>query len=223
MTKENTENLQEVDVVAYEEVSNVVTDEKGKAKTIKEIVAKHDDEGNIVFEKKQLVVTEETPKGQIKNVPQQITYDPTSFDELEKAETPKLKEYYTGNIASETYLVHCNKCDSIIALEYLPSDLNKQVPENMHTEKRQLVEVGSKLLAYRVRLDGIMGYQCICGNDSRVSAIEESVLPVGLNAQVKPHQREEILNKMQEDNYKPNVVVDGNITTLEGFSLERVK
>lgn len=87
----------------------------------------------------------------------------------------------------------CKKCHNTIAIELsapLGNDLLGLKPNSLGVI---VLPVDEKLLAHRIRTDGMIGYQCTCGNDTRSFDIEEELSPLG---DFHPHEVAAIQEKM---------------------------
>lgn len=127
------------------------------------------------------------------------------------------------------HLVYCEDgCGELLAVELLGN------LEGMQTDNRGMavVPVSNKLLSHRVRLDEtddghqMVGYQCECGNDTRLGKIEQGHVPTGQTmGQVAwtPFQRHQAKLAIQASGKKVKVKVKNNKRHLESFSVERVK
>lgn len=73
--------------------------------------------------------------------------------------------------------------------------------------------------ASRHRLDGFMGFQCWCGNDSRLSAQEKGNAGIRLNNVTKT-DIEEVFDKIQAKPSKYRTV--GGRTVIDGFAIVEV-
>lgn len=119
----------------------------------------------------------------------------------------------------EVFVVICGECKTKLCLEYL--DPNKLNPYHLHG--RNIIELSSKYLSHRKRLDGAQGYQCQCGNDNRWAYVEwQATRSDGGN--IAPHHEAMIADHITATNYVPDVKVKGRDTTIEGkFIVRRLK
>jgi hypothetical protein len=139
----------------------------------------------------------------------------------QKKEAAELVEFYKENY-DFVQLVQCKKCGADLCLWVL--DRN-QVQANMvahHMGLRRIV-IGNNLLGSRKRLDGAMGYQCICENDSRLSPIERGIIEAqpwtgGTVPAIDPHLEAKIKQKIVATNFKPELIdIEEGVTETEGF------
>lgn len=121
-------------------------------------------------------------------------------------------------------LVTCEKCEQDLAIEVLIPEKQSKARE-AHHDGMTIIPIGNTLLASRKRLDFVMGYECICGNDSRLGEAEKGVLGRGLR-NTMPHEEGMVdANlKLGKDKYKPDVSVfnDGS-QRVEGFFIKKLK
>ena len=98
---------------------------------------------------------------------------------------------YYRNLYDEIYLVTCSKCKTVLAIEIMGE------VSGYPRDSRGLttLSLDSKHLATRVRTDGVVGYQCACGNDTRGNEIEEKLSPKGT---FLPHELDAIHKEYHE-------------------------
>jgi hypothetical protein len=107
---------------------------------------------------------------------------------------------------------------------------------NTHHQGRRRITLGDeeypggRLLSHRRRLDGVMGYRCICGNNTIASAPELGNVPTVTNPAgisaipvIEPHHEAAVRLAIARSGYKPDVEVVGNKTRIESFTVERIK
>lgn len=75
------------------------------------------------------------------------------------------------------------------------------------------------MLAYRPRLDGFLGFQCRCGNDSRLSGYEKGVKSIEKN-KVKQKDIEAVLEKVSKNPPKYKEV--GGEMEVDKFIIRRL-
>lgn len=135
----------------------------------------------------------------------------------------------------EVYVVSCDKCGHDMCIEVLePSSVNQF--KSTHHQGRRRVTLGDaeypggRLLSHRKRLDGVMGYRCVCGNNTILSNPERGLIPqtndpnlIPYLPSIEPHQEAELRFKMATGGYKPDVEELGNKTRIESFTVERLK
>lgn len=88
-------------------------------------------------------------------------------------------EFYKKNFVV-CDVVTCKGCSTHLCLELMGGDPMGIAPDD---DGKIRINLSSKLLSYRIRLDEtpdglpMMGYQCECGNDTRIAALEEKYMP----------------------------------------------
>ena len=125
-------------------------------------------------------------------------------------------------------VVRCDKCKEYIAVELFGGEGMGMQPNELG---KFVVPVGDKLLSHRVRLDEaptgehMVGYQCACGNDTRIAEIERGKVPVGLNqVALSPFERFKITEDIRQDtSYTADFSKRGNKKKFESFSVERME
>jgi hypothetical protein len=124
-------------------------------------------------------------------------------------------DYYKAHY-DEVHIVTCTKCGDDLAIE-----VRGDVPGIRRNDNGYaIIPLSDKLMSSRIRLDGLTGYQCLCGNDTRSNAFEEESSPRG---EFLPHEVDRALRKMNEAKWKPLVRNQGNKQHRESFVVERVK
>lgn len=116
----------------------------------------------------------------------------------------------------EMHVVTCNVCNTDLCIE-IAGNIEGQA---MHPNGYTVIPISDKLLSTRVRLDGMMGYQCLCGNDTRANIIEEALSPTGA---MHPHEVAAIHKQMAAVRYKPDIKQKGNKQIRETFTVERIQ
>jgi hypothetical protein len=142
---------------------------------------------------------------------------------IEQSEIDEHLQWYKDNF-EHVDTVHCSKCDSLLALEVSGG-------HGVQLDRRgvAVIPIGSKLLSSRVRLDEsaggpMMGYQCACGNDTRLSAAEKHHKPkAGWLNTVMPHEEHEIRTAIKLCGHKADYRRDDNVTVYEKFKVVRHK
>jgi len=147
------------------------------------------------------------------------------------SETPvsdaqQMLEFYKQHFAV-VELVSCSECKSFLAFECMGGDGMGMAQNELG---KYVIPIGSKLMSHRVRLDEaptgerMVGYQCECGNDSRIAAVERGIVPIGaVQTALSPFEKHQIAEKIRADrNYKPNFKKVGPIKHFETFQVERV-
>lgn len=122
--------------------------------------------------------------------------------EIHEDELEAMLQWYSIN-ASSVETIHCPE-DGLIALKV---DMTAPELKNKHTtEGTFVVGIVGKLLSYRQRLDGIIGYQCICGNDNMWSKIETDNIPHSHRMSVlTPDDMFAVQAQIAATKYVPNV------------------
>lgn len=123
-------------------------------------------------------------------------------------------------------VVTCTKCKSFLAFECAGGDGMGLAPNELG---KYVIPIGDKLLAHRVRLDEnqegerMVGYQCACGNNSKLCDAEKGLVPVGQTlVQLSPFEKFKIAEQIRADKkYKPNFKRTGNKKLIDGFAVER--
>jgi len=139
--------------------------------------------------------------------------------DTEQAKADDILKYYVDNYTEVYYLI-CDKCKQSLALEVL--DLSKPNPH--HHQARQVIPITDKLKSSRPRLDGAMGYQCVCGNDTRMSAVEAGIIPQGpYPSDILPHHEAQIRERIAQLNYHPDIRLKGKDIITETFRVRRIK
>lgn len=172
----------------------------------------------------------------------------TSKSKSKKAEYPKqdeaelkaMADFYAkqyGNV----YFVRCLVCMRVMAVE-VPS-----AQGNVRERGRHIYGYQDLLLSTRVRLDkneagqNMVGYECACGNDTRIAAVEQGEVPTSTAIANKdgkivqaappvrslsPFEREQlratVAIKQASSKKKADYEINGNVERFETFQLERV-
>jgi hypothetical protein len=156
--------------------------------------------------------------------------DPDKEKEMEAAHKKEAKEivkYYKQNF-DFVQLVTCTTCGSDLCLWVLDREQVQPNMVNHHLGLRRIV-VGNSLLASRKRLDGAMGYHCVCGADTRLSPIEKGILEEepwhgGTVPAMEPHIEAKIKQKIIATNFQPDVQdLDNGDSITEGFHHQTMK
>lgn len=151
-------------------------------------------------------------------------------DIVESSNSQDMIDFYKTQFESVS-VASCGKCGQELALIMFGGD-----PMGMQVNElgQVVLPMSSKLISHRVRLDEaptgeqMVGFQCECGNDTRISKIEEEYLPQGpqnsaptsLDPFTKHRIREAI--KLRKD-HKPKFKMRDNIKTFETFKVKRIK
>ena len=161
------------------------------------------------------------------------------YPKQDQAELDAMAEFYRKQYGS-VYFVRCLHCQRVIAVE-VPT-ANGNIP----TRGRQIYGYQELFVTTRERLDknadggNMVGYQCTCGNDTRLGEVERGEVPTSIAAADKsgkivvpapplkslsPFEREQLRNtiaKRQVSSGKADYEINGNIERFETFQLERV-
>ena len=124
-------------------------------------------------------------------------------------------------------VVSCSKCGEFLAFECAGGESMGIAPNELG---EYVISIGDKLLSHRVRLDEaptgerMMGYQCACGNDTRIAEVEKGLVPVGsMQTSLSPFEKHQIRQEIQKDRkYKPGFKKQGNVKHFETFQVERI-
>lgn len=147
-----------------------------------------------------------------------------SSDELEE-----YLDWYKEN-SSEINEIICPKCKNRGAIEIAMNDYSSdsffgEKSIKRHPEGRFIVYIDSYFLSSRCRLDGEIGLECVCGNDTRWSTEELEVIP--RKSVMSQISLEDLQNfKQYEDlngrkNYRKNLK-NGNLL-VDNFEFKKVK
>ena len=150
-------------------------------------------------------------------------------EQEEKDKAEDILKFYMDNYA-EVYVLICDKCKTKLAIEYL--DISK--PNVNHHQNRQVIAIHDKMKSYRPRLDGAMGYQCACGNDTKLATIEDGIVPVAKivdgvmqipqgGMELHPHHLGLVQERMGQLKYHPDIRLKGKDTITESFRVRRLK
>ncbi len=145
--------------------------------------------------------------------------------ETAEANAQQMLEFYKQHFAVVD-IVSCGKCHSFLAFECSGGDGMGIAPNELG---KYIIPIGDKLQSHRVRLDEapngerMVGYQCECGNDTRIAEIERGLVPVGgMQVALSPFEKHQIREKIMLDKkHKANFKKVGNIKHFESFQVER--
>ena len=146
--------------------------------------------------------------------------------QIHKDQIAEMLSFYKKHFDS-VELVKCTECDSELAFECAGGAGMGMAQNELG---KYVIPIGDQLMAHRVRLDQnedgerMVGYQCACGNDSKLSAVEREVVPVGKTlVHLTPFEKHRIMEQIKQDpEYRPNFRRVGNKKIMDGFSIERV-
>jgi hypothetical protein len=145
------------------------------------------------------------------------------------AEATDILTYYLDNY-NEVYSLICDKCKETLAIEYF----DESNPNSNHHQQRQVIAISEKMRSYRKRLDGAMGYQCSCGNDTKLAEIEAGIVPVAIRKkdgsliipegglELHPHHVGLVEKRIAEQNYYPKIRNRLDDTITETFRVRKL-
>lgn len=141
--------------------------------------------------------------------------------EIHESEIDTMIAWYQEN-AKAVSTIHCPK-DGIIALRV---DLGNPDLVNKHTAHLDgafYVGVVGKLLSYRPRLDGEVGFQCICGNNNLWTKLELEHIPTShVNSVLTPEDLFAVKMAIEHNKYQPNIKKTKLGYTIDNFEHKRV-
>ena len=123
-------------------------------------------------------------------------------------------------------LVECTKCKTVLALE-LSGPTGEPLGLAANEVGRSIIPVSGALLSSRIRLDEaptgerMRGYQCACGNDTRISQAEKDEgVPVGpKQTSLDPFSKQLIAQRLRDRKDKPKFKKSGNTKVFETFKV----
>lgn len=135
-------------------------------------------------------------------------------------------DFYTKNYR-RVEITRCYSCEAVMCL-WILEDSSVQTNFSIHHQGLRRIEVGNSMLSTRKRHDGVMGYQCKCGNNSLLSAVEKGIVPTSNNPNAilfdQPHTKMLVEKKMIAEGYKPDVTSLGDGKYIvDGFETEVLK
>lgn len=147
--------------------------------------------------------------------------------EIAQNDAQHMLDFYKQHFAVVD-LVSCSQCKSYLAFECTGGDGMGIAPNELG---KFIIPIGDKLQSHRVRLDEaptgerMVGYQCECGNDTRIAEIERGLVPVGgMQTALSPFEKHQIREKILLDKkHKPKFKKIGNIKHFESFQVERTE
>ena len=146
--------------------------------------------------------------------------------QTEVTDVEQMLQFYKQNFAV-VELVSCSACKDFLAFECTGGESMGMAQNELG---KYIIPIGDKLMSHRVRLDEaptgerMVGYQCACGNDTRIAAVERGVVPIG-NTQttLSPFEKHQIAQKIREKRgHKADFKKSGQIKHFESFQVERV-
>jgi len=163
------------------------------------------------------------------------------YPKQSQEELVSMAEFYAQQYGM-VYFIRCMNCERVIAVE---------VPKPGGGNTQRGVEIfgyQGLFMTTRNRLDKtptgkpMVGYECACGNDTRLSALEKGIVPTStvlydkagnithadpappsLSPFERDKMRREVASKEASDSYTPDYEADGNTERYETFIVERVK
>lgn len=153
---------------------------------------------------------------------------------IEENEYDDTIAYYQAHF-DDVSLLKCGKCKEALGLQVTPrTHVNEQGVEvplalglPLDAAGHGVVSLGDNLLSRRVRLDEhadgpMMGYQCKCGNDTRLSKAEKHHQPDEGWAQrgLLPHEVAKLRSEIKDCGHKADYAHRGGRTRYETFHVE---
>lgn len=147
-----------------------------------------------------------------------------------KFKKSKIEAVLADTRNKEVYLITCGKCDSDMCLWlYRPSFVNDKAELHFSRRMHRIVSPSGLLRTTTKRIDGVMGYQCWCGSDSRTFPVEERFLghnPDGSQPSRDEYDAKAIKDKMKEEAYEPEKQdIDAKTTvwiSRDGFDEDKI-
>ena len=151
-----------------------------------------------------------------------------------RAEAKEILDFYLKNYEI-VQVVRCDGCGSDLCIEVLDPDQYVMNLHHYHHEGLRMIELsGAPLLSRRKRLDGDMGYECKCGNNTLNSEVELGLIPSikvkkgttvmpGAIPTIQPHHEAAVRLEIAKQHYVPDVKINGAFKTTETFTVERIK
>lgn len=139
--------------------------------------------------------------------------------------------YLNDKSYSQVHIVRCDQCGSDLCLEVLnPNEVGKHLGAHHQGMRRIVLGTNGPLLSSRKRLDGLMGYRCMCGNNTIIAEIEKGVVPqvkapVAHMPTIEPHHEALVKLQMAKNHHQPDIEksLDGKFVRHETFTAERLK
>lgn len=161
--------------------------------------------------------------------------NPTNVFTSDNMDDPVALIQFYSSYSSEVHLVTCGLCQRPLCLWIAEP---KQVRDNqrLHPQGLRRITIGANLLSSRRRLDGHVGYQCRCGNDSTLAESEKGIVPqhhydengVLLNPDIsldlEPHHLAAYQARVAAGGLRPQVIEhDPHTFEVDAFKTERIK
>lgn len=139
-------------------------------------------------------------------------------------------DFYKGQF-EHVDVVACNKCKERLALIMMGGD---PMGLQMNEYGQIIMPISAKLVSHRIRLDEaptgepMLGFQCLCGNDTRIATVEEEYMPESpansMPTTLDPFTKNKIRETIRlRKDYKPKFRKQGNTRHFETFKVERIK
>lgn len=145
--------------------------------------------------------------------------------QLEREQLGEMLDWYKTHF-DEVHTVHCQKCKALLCIE---CHGGHTIGGQRDERGLLVIPVGDRMLSHRVRLDQhdsgrMIGYECICGNDTRLSAVEAKHPPAnGWHHELYPHEPHLIREKILQSGHKPKYTERGNAKYYDGkFKVTRI-
>lgn len=141
---------------------------------------------------------------------------------IPKEEADEVIDFYKRKF-QKANIVTCDECGTDLAIEVLIPEKYAQMLKHTHHEGLTIIPIGDSLLASRKRPDGYMGYECRCGNDSRVGPGEKRAVGKGFRDPM-PHEEERIKAQIQLSSAQPEVLTDDKgCVHVDKFKISKMK
>ena len=153
---------------------------------------------------------------------------------IEDHEYDETVAYYKAHF-DDVSLLKCGKCKETLGLQVTPrihtNEQGVEVPLShgvpLDATGKGLVSMGTNLLSHRVRLDhhadgAMIGYQCKCGNDTRLSKAELHHQPKDGWGQrdLLPHEAFKLTQEIKDCGHKADYAKKDGKTRYETFHVE---
>jgi hypothetical protein len=135
-----------------------------------------------------------------------------------KASSEDTVDFYLKNYQF-VQIVRCLRCGSDLCLWYLDPGKVRQNMAQLHHMGLTRVQLSDNLRSTRMRHDGLMGYKCICGNNSLLADIEKNIVPQakGVIPSDELHTGALVRKKMLATNFTPKTEIIDNKEIIDGF------
>lgn len=149
-------------------------------------------------------------------IPQTVIHDMIS-----QIEDPKARQLYGGILSGDiSSFVHCmsKTCKGRIIAHVRADGIVTETPPVIDT-KGKFGLYSSGLEGSRVRLDGVLGFRCYCGNNSVLCKEEDGVITPAMPTR---EQVQNILVKINKRKGEQYIAKNGKIE-IDGFIIEELK